>query len=321
MAQYQVDLTQLRRFGFLTLPNYSMIACSNALEACRMANYVAGADLYSWDILSLDGDPAPASSGLSLHPTTRLADVDALDVLFVCGGTNVRHAVNRRLKDSLRRTAHQGVPLGSLCTGSFALAEAGLLSGYRCAIHWENLPAIHEEFPEINFVEDLFAIDRDRFTCTGGIAPLDLMLTLIEARHGKDLAAQVSEQFIVERVREATDRQHVVTRARIGDLYPAVTKAAEMMENSIESPLQIAEIAKSAGVSPRQLERLFKHHLGTEPSAFYMSLRLDRARELLRQTALSVTDVGVACGFQSMSHFSVTYRSRFGHPPRAERAA
>jgi transcriptional regulator GlxA family with amidase domain len=314
-------LPPLSRFGFLTLPSYSMIACSNALEACRMANYVAGAELYSWTIVTLDGAPAQASNGLSLQPTAALAQARELDVLFVCGGVDIRHAVSRTLKDALRRVARGGTALGALCTGSFILAEAGLLAGRRCAIHWENLVAIREEFPDIDFVEDIFAIDGDRLTCTGGVAPLDMMLTLIEDRLGRDLAARVSAQFIVERVREGSDRQQALKNGRAGALAPAVRAAARAMEGAINAPLKLDEIARTAGVSSRQLERLFKRHLGTEPSQFYLSLRLDHARELLRQTALSVTEVGVACGFQSTSHFGATYSRRFGHTPSAERAA
>jgi transcriptional regulator GlxA family with amidase domain len=209
--------------------------------------------------------------------------------------------------------------LGALCTGSFILAEAGLLSGYRCAIHWENLPAIREEFPEIHFAEDLFSIDRDRFTCTGGVAPLDMMLTLIDARLGPERAGRVSDQFVVERVREGSDRQRAPLASRIAAAGPALARAAAMMADSIAVPLPLTEIARAAGISPRQLERLFKTHLGREPSTYYLSLRLDRARELLRQSSLSVTEIGVACGFQSMSHFSASYSRRFGHSPRGER--
>jgi transcriptional regulator GlxA family with amidase domain len=313
------DLASLRRFAFLTLPNYSMIACSNALEACRMANYVTGRQAYAWQVITLDGTPAPASNGLSLQPTAALADAAPFDVLFVCGGVDVRHAVSRPLKDALRRVARRGEVLGAFCTGSFALAEAGLLDGYRCAIHWENLAAIREEFPEIAFVEDLFVIDRDRLTCTGGVAPLDMMLALVDARLGGDLAAKVSDEFVVERIRPAGDPQHIPLQARIGPAHLAVTRVARIMEKNIERPLEIGAIVREAGLSERQVERLFRQHVGMTPSEYYMSARLARARELLRLTDMPVTEVGTAAGFTSPSHFSTAYRRRFGHAPRAER--
>lgn len=313
-------LAGLRRLAFLTLPNYSMITCANALEAARMANYVAGSAVYGWQVLTLDGAPAAASSGMTLTPTVALAAAAPFDILFVCGGIDVRHAVGRGLKEALRRLAREGAALGAFCTGSFALAEAGLLDGHRCAVHWENLAAIVEEFPAVEFVQDLFVIDRGRITCTGGVAPLDLMLTLIEARLGHDAAALVADQFMVERARPASDPQHVPLRARLGREHPAITRVVGLMERHVDQPLDLARLARRAGLSERQIERLFRQHLRRTPSDYYMSLRLERARELLRQTPMPVTDVGVATGFASASHFSTAYRRRFGHAPRAERA-
>jgi transcriptional regulator GlxA family with amidase domain len=319
MTRRATELSSLRRLAFLTLPNYSMIALSNALEACRMANYVGGSDAYTWQVVTLDGRPAMASNGLSLTPTVPLAALDGVDLLLVCGGVDVRHAVGKRLVTQLKALSLRGIALGALCTGTFALAEAGLLDGYRAAIHWENLSAVREEFPETGFVDDLFVIDRDRLTCTGGVAPLDMMLALIRARLGADLASRVSAQFIVERVREAGDRQ---SGAALHDGKPVgatLTRSVQLMREHIETPLDMGSLAGQVGISARQLERLFRRDFQQSPAKFYMSLRLERARELLRLSALSITEIGFACGFQSASHFSAAYSLRFGHPPRAER--
>ena len=202
-----MKLENLSRFGFLTLPSYSMIACANAIEALRMANRVAGTPAYAWQTVTLDGHPAAASNGLMLTPCAMLSAADRFDAVFVVGGVDVRNAVDRNVAAALRKLARDGVALGALCTGTFALAEARLLHGYRCAIHWENLSAIREEFPDVDFVEDMFCIDRDRITCTGGIAPLDLMLAIIQARLGRRVASQVSAQFLMERGRAADERQ------------------------------------------------------------------------------------------------------------------
>jgi len=319
MASATIDIAALRRFGFLTLPNYSQIATANAIEACRMANYVSGIDSYAWAVVTPDGTPAVASNGFTMTPTHSVADAGPFDCVFVCGGVDVRHAVDRRLLESLRRLDRQGVVLGALCTGTFALAEAGLLDDYRCAIHWENLAAIREEFPDVDFTDDLFVIDRDRLTCTGGIAPLDMMIAMIRARLGRDMAAKVTEQFIVDRVRGGEDRQ------RFPGPLPAtgqrvLADAARLMTENIETPLAMPEVADAIGISRRQLERLFKRHLGTSPADYYLNLRLTRARELLRLTAMPVTDIGLACGFQSSAHFSTAYKSQFGRPPRTERS-
>ncbi len=318
MARATLDLATLRRFGFLTLPNYSQIATANAIEACRMANYVTGNTAYDWAVVTPDGAPVAASNGYCLTPTLALAEAGRFDCVFVCGGVDVRHAVDRRMVDALRRLDRQGISLGSLCTGTFALAEAGLLDDYRCAIHWENLAAIREEFPEVAFVDDLFVIDRDRLTCTGGVAPLDMMLALIRARLGREVASKVSDQFIVERVRGASDHQH---RPRPLAGQRVLNQAAALMAENIETPMAMPEVAEALGVSRRQLERLFKRHLGTSPADYYLNLRLTRARELLRLTAMAVTDIGLACGFQSSAHFSTAYKSQFGRPPRTDRTA
>lgn len=312
------SLASLTRIGFLTLPNHSMIACANALEALRMANYASETELYSWRVVTLDGAPVPASNGLSLTPTVSLSEAGPLDLLMVCGGIDVRHSVAPGLEDALRRLARRGTALGALCTGSFVLADAGLLDFYRCAIHWENLPAIREEFPEIDFVEDAYVIDRDRLTCTGGVAPLEMMLELIAAQGGKALADKVSEQFILDRTaRVPGARREARPRRQLAD--PTLARAVRLMEGAIERPLAIAALAERLDVSARQLERLFRRHLGASPAAYQLGLRLERARELLRLSPLPVTDVGLACGFQSAAHFSTAYARRFGRSPREER--
>ncbi len=314
-------LEDLSRFGFLTLPSYSMIACANAIEALRMANRVIGQVVYTWQLVTLDGHPAAASNGLMLTPCAMLSAAERFDIVFVVGGIDVRNAVDRNIAAALRKLAHDGVALGALCTGSFALAEAHLLHGHRCAIHWENLQAIREEFPNIEFVEDFYCIDRDRITCTGGVAPLDLMLAVIQARLGRRVTAQVAAQFLIERGRAADERQPRQA-ASVSQTAPRrLTEAMRLIEEAIEAPRPIGEIARAVRISTRQLERLFQRHLGISPAAYAQATRLDRARALLRQTAMPVTDIGIACGFQSASHFSTAFRARFGHAPRAERHA
>jgi AraC family transcriptional regulator, glycine betaine-responsive activator len=314
-----MKLEELRRFGFLTLPSYSMIAAANAIEALRMANRVAGQSAYSWQVVTLDGHPTAASNGLMLTPCAMLSAAERFDVVFVVGGIDVRNAVDRNVTAALRKLAHSGVALGALCTGTFALAEAQLLHGYRCAIHWENLAAVREEFAGVDFVDDFFCIDRDRITCTGGIAPLDLMLTLIRARLGKRVAASVSAMFLLERNRSADERQPREIALTSGPTPRRLAEALRLIEQSVEQPMAISDVARAVALSTRQLERLFRQHLGVSPAAHASAMRLDRARALLRQTAMPVTDVGIACGFHSASHFSTAYRMRFGHAPRAER--
>jgi transcriptional regulator GlxA family with amidase domain len=315
-----VELAALGQFGFLTLPNYSLIACANAIEALRMANRVSARSAYRWQLLTMDGVAARASNGLSLQPTASLASASALDIVFVCGGVDIRRSTGRAVLAALRRLARAGVALGALCTGSFALAEAGLLSGYRCAIHWENLAAIREEFPQIQFLDDLYTIDRDRITCTGGIAPLDLMLTLIRARLGNVIADRIATQFIVERGRHASERQPLSPAISPRAAHERLEAAVRLIQNKLDERLRISAVAAQVGLSTRQLERLFKRHFGQTPAALWKRWRLERARTLLTQTAMPITDVSVACGFSTAAHFSTAYRHQFGRTPSNERS-
>ncbi len=307
------------KYAFLTLPNYSLIAVSNALEPLRMANRLTGREVYDWSIVSTSGQAVPSSSGMSLTPTMPLEKLGAVDILFVCAGVNVRDAVSAPLLTQLRRLADRRVPLGGLCTGGYALARAGLLDNFKATIHWENLSSLREEFPRVRISDQLFTIDRDRFTCSGGTAPLDLMLHLIQSKLGARLSQLVSEQFIVERVRKDTDRQYVPLRAQIGPASRGLIRVAQLMEENIEKPMSLDKIAKSTGLSRRQIERLFRRDLNCVPKRYYLEMRLRRARELLLQTAMPIMDITAACGFQSPPHFSKCYRSQFGHPPSAAR--
>jgi transcriptional regulator GlxA family with amidase domain len=307
------------KYAFLTLPNYSLIAVANALEPLRMANRLVGSEVYEWSVISVDGRAVDASSGLTLSPTHALEKLGPVDILFVCGGVNVRDAVSPGLLTALKRLADRRVPLGALCTGGYALAKAGLLDNFSATIHWENLSALREEFPRVRISDQLFTIDRDRFTCSGGTAPLDLMLNLIQVKLGPRISQLVSEQFIVDRVRKDTDRQYVPLRAQVGVSHRGLIRVAQLMEENIEKPLSLEKIAKTTGLSRRQIERLFKRDLNCVPKHYYLEMRLRRARELLLQTAMPIMDITTACGFQSPPHFSKCYRMQFGHPPSAER--
>jgi transcriptional regulator GlxA family with amidase domain len=309
------------KFAFLTLPRYSMIALSNAVEPLRMANKLTGQMVYEWSIVSLDGQPTAASNGLQLSPTLPLEQAGSLDILFVCGGVDVQDVVSPRILAALRRFAERRVPLGALCTGGYALAKAGLLDKYRATIHWENLSALREEFPRILLSDQLFTIDRDRFTCSGGVAPLDLMLNLVKTKLGARVSQLISEQFIVDRVRNDQDRQYVPLRAQVGVSHESLIKIAQLMQQNIEKPLSLDEIAAATGLSRRQIERLFKRHLDCVPKRYYLQMRLRRARELLLQTSMPIIDITTACGFQSAPHFSRCYRAQFGCPPSTERVS
>ena len=311
--------SSISRIGFLVLNEFTMIAFSSAVEVLRMANYASGQPLYSWSVFSVDGQPVSSSSGLPTAPMMTYEEAGPLDLVFVCGGTNVTRFVDDRVVRLLRRIAQDKVCLGGLCTGTYALVKSGLLDGYKATIHWENISALRESHTRVNFVDDLFIIDRDRLTCTGGTAPIDLMLTLVGARCGKTLVAQICDQFILERARDSKDRQHIPLAARLGRNHAALAEVAALMEANIEEPLSLDELAHLAGLSQRHVQRMFREALGCTPSQHYLELRLRRARELLLQTGMSITSITVACGFQSPCHFSKAYRALFGQSPSSDR--
>jgi transcriptional regulator GlxA family with amidase domain len=307
-------------FGFLQMPNYSMIAFSSAIEPLRMANRSAGRDLYRWTIYTIDGLPEKASNGLEITPDASIENANDIDILFVCGGADIGEAWSRKLQTALQRIAkRKHVKLGALCTGSYLLARAGLLDGYKCTIHWENIASLREEFPAVRVSDDLFMIDRDRITSAGGQASMDMMLKLIQERHGNDMVTQISEQFMCERIRSSDDRQRIPLHLALGSNQPKLTEAVTLMEANIEEPISLDELSAYVGISRRQLERLFQKHLNCVPTRYYLNLRLNRARLLLLQTSKSIVDIALACGFISAPHFSKCYRDLFGIPPRDER--
>ncbi|MEQ8398326.1 GlxA family transcriptional regulator [Thalassobaculum sp.] len=308
------------KIGFLLIRNFSMMAFTSAVEPLRSANRMSGRTLYEWRIISPDGKPVSASNGIEVVPHHAMAEVDREKILVVVTGIDVQRYEDERILGFMRRIARQGAIMGALCTGSHLLARAGLLDGRRCTIHWENLGGFTEDFPEIEVSSDLYEIDRDRFTCSGGTAALDMMLHLIGRQHGQTLANQVSEQFIHDRIREPHDHQRMELRARLGVSHPKLISVISEMELNLEEPLSQTDLAERAGLSTRQLERLFRKYLGATPTRYYLTLRLQRARQLLVQTSMSILSVALACGFVSASHFSKCYRECFGRTPRAERA-
>jgi len=308
------------RFAFLLVPNYSMIAVSTAIEPLRMANQVSNKKLYEWSVVTLDGNAVNASNGLLIQPDFSLDNSPSIDALFVCSGLKVSQAFSNPLKKALCKLTKQQTILGSLCTGAYLLARCGLLENYRCTLHWENIASMREEFPKIQLTDELYEIDRDRYTCAGGSAPLDMMLWLISRDHSKSLATEISEQFMCDRMRDHHDRQRIPLHLQLGPNQTKLTEAVTLMEANIEEPISLEELSRYVGVSRRQLERLFRKHLNCVPTRFYMNIRLKHARLLLLQTSKSIIDIALACGFVSAPHFSKCYRDYYGISPREERS-
>jgi transcriptional regulator GlxA family with amidase domain len=208
---------------------------------------------------------------------------------------------------------------GGVGAGVLWLAEAGALNGARAALPWSLYPDVDMRADQALLSPHLYEIDGARITSCGGAASIDFALTLVDLLFGATVQAQVKEILCVDRVRGPDERQRVALQARFGVLQPKLTEAVTLMEANIEEPLSTDDIAQLAGVSRRQLERLFKQYLGSLPSRYYLELRLQRARQLLRDTNHSIVQVGLMCGFSSGSHFSTAFGALFGNTPREER--
>ena len=287
-----------------------------------MANRIRRNDFYSWKTISETGNPVSASDGLCVNVDVGIEDetsMNDLDVVIICGGIRVERNSSKPVSRWLKAANQKGISLGAICTGSYILAEAGLLDGYRCSIHWENMAAMTDLFPNVAVSRSVFTIDRNRYTSSGGTTPVDMMLHLITAQCGADISAGVAEQFIYERIRRADDQQRVPLKHVIGHQSGKLVVAVELMEANIKEPISQEDLASYVGLSRRQLQRLFQRYLMCAPSRYYLQLRLQRARELLRQTGMRLVEISALTGFVSTSHFSKSYNAFFGHSPSAER--
>jgi transcriptional regulator GlxA family with amidase domain len=291
-----------------------------ALEPLRAANLISGRALYRWWHAAPQGEPVTASNGVAIIPDIGIGTERDADMLFVCAGGNPATFDDASVFAWLRRLARRGVTIGGISGGPYILARAGLLDGHRATLHWEHQPAFSEDFPEIEVTPSLFEIDGNRITCSGGISALDMMVALIEHDHGRELAAAVGDWFLHTHIREGFGPQRMDLRFRLGVTDEKLLRVLRQMETNIETPQSRAELARLAGVSVRQLERLFRRHLGRGMHQHYTSRRLERARQLLRETTLPILDVAVATGFSSSSQFARAYGRAFGEPPTRTRA-
>ena len=305
--------------ALILIPEFTMMPVTSVIEPLRLANRLSEKTLYRWTLHSMDGQPVAASSNILTMAHGDLETIAPDATIIVCAGLSVQQHTDKRLLAWLRKTARRGAVIGAVCTGAHILAEAGLLDGYRCTIHWENLPGFSEAFPEINATGGLFEIDEDRFTSAGGTTAIDMMLTMIASQHGPDLASAVAESILHSPIRHHSENQRMSLPARIGARHPKLVSIIEKMEENLEDPLSPSLLAKQADLSTRQLERLFRRYLDRSPKRYYLELRLKKARSLLLQTDLSVINVAMACGFSSPSHFSKCYRAFYGRTPYRER--
>ncbi len=304
--------------GFMLVPGFALMSFAAATEPFRAANLLAGQDLWRVRIFGESATIA-ASSGAPIPAEPLPRRTAGLSALFVVAGGGPADWHRPAIHRTLRRAASEGARLGGISGGSYLLAAAGLLTGRRFTIHWEHAAALREAFPGLVPERVRHVIDGDRLTCGGGIAPLDMMHALIAERMGSDFARRVADWFLHTEIGAGEGPQRASLAERHGVHHPGLAAVLETMESTVEAPLTRAKMAAIAGVSPRQLDRLFARHRGTTFRADYLRLRLDHADRLIRQSTLSLSEIAYATGFSSPSHFSRAYATRFGHSPSASR--
>ncbi len=310
-----------RRFVFVLLNQFTLLSFAAAIDCLRLANRMSGEPLYTWRLVGEGGGTVCCSTGTEFKLDGDLEELHRDDTVMLCGGPDVQSATTKRLLNWLRREARRGLIMGGLCTASFALAKAGLLDGKRATIHWENHDSFQEEFIEVELTKSVFVKDGNRWSTAGGTSSIDLFLQIIADHWGEELANAVADQQIYASIRTDQDTQRLSIPTRIGVRHPKLSRVIQAMEHNIEDPISPSILARDVGMSTRQLERLFRRYLNRSPKRYYMELRLQKARNLLMQTDMSVINVALACGFASPSHFSKCYRAHYDTTPYRERGA
>jgi len=318
MSEMDVHVDHLprpTRIGILPVADFAVMSYASTVEPLRAANLLAGRTLYEVVHIGPGGGTVPSSGAAVIPAEARVGDTLRLEMLFVVAGGDIGGHVDPALYRWLARLAREGVHLGGVSGGPVILARAGLMAGRRMTLHWEYAAALAEVSPDLALERTLYVIDRDRMTCAGGTAPLDMMHALIARQHGAHFARRVSDWFMHTEIRPPIGPQRGGLAERVGTHTRAILDAVEVMDSHIADPLDLGQLAQIAGLSSRQLNRLFVDQLGKPVMRYYRALRLTQAQSLLRNSALPLTQIALATGFANSSHFSRSYAAQFGQPP------
>ena len=308
-----------QRIGIFPVPGFAALSYAATVEPFRAANTLNRRQLYEVVNISRDGAPVPSSGAVQVAAQARIGAEGRLDCLFLVAGGDPLAFDDAGVLAWLARKARAGLVLGGVSGGPAILARAGLMTGRRMTVHWEHAEDLAERYPHLAIERALYVIDRDRLTCAGGTAPMDLVHALITRAHGAGFARRVSDWFMHTEIRAAKAPQRSGPVAQLGGGSPVLLAAAQAMEDHIADPLDLPQLARVAGISPRQLTRLFRARTGRAAMRHYREMRLDKARDLLRASTLTLTEIALATGFSDSAHFSRSFAARFGHPPSAER--
>jgi transcriptional regulator GlxA family with amidase domain len=302
------------RAGFLLLEHFSLPAFTQALDTIVTANLLRP-ELFSTKTFGLSEGEVVSDLGLVIRPDARLdpVEIHALDLLVVCGGYRTALKADEALTGLLCDAAEQGVTLAGIWNGAWFLGQAGLLDGYRCAIHPEHRPALAEIARLSQVTSEAYVVDRDRLTASSPTGAFYMALEWIRGLHDKALTDGIEDILAFE----ASRYRRIKPTLNVSVSGP-LREVVNLMDANLEEPLEMEALCLYAGRSRRQIERLFKEQLGTTPQRYFMDLRITEARRLLQHTTLTIVEVSVACGFVSPSHFSKCYSAYFGYRPSRE---
>lgn len=305
----------------IVTPSFNLAATTGFLDVFRAVNYLAGRPCFDWTVASLDGGAVIASDAISIQ-TVPMVEVQSsrFDYVVVSSSWTPERYRSARMLAALNRWSKGGSTMGALDTGAFILAEAGLLEGQRATVHYEHWDSFREKYPGVTLSEELFTFSERQFTCCGGLAASDAALHIVAQVFGPQVSQSAARYLFCDRIRPEASLQNPSSPAGSGDTPSGVVRRAiAVMEKHTDVALTIPEICKRLNVSHRHLDRLFKQFIGRTPALHYRDIRLDRARGLVTQTDLPLSEIAVASGFSSQVHFSTSYRKRFGLPPSADR--
>lgn len=300
---------------FVLVPDFTMLAFTSALEPFRVANQLAGKPLFLWRTHSACGQPVASSGGITVAVDAPLPTEAPPGYVLICGGVTPERTMTRALADWARRQWRMGRVVGGLCTGAYALARAGILQGRRFTLHWENISGFKETFPELEPARQVYCIEDRVVTCAGGVAAADLALQLINDHFGSALGQEVMNMCLLTQRRQGGEQQITSLAARLRTRNPRVIRATSFLQSRFEDGFDLVACAQHAGVTQRQLQRLFSQHLNMSPLEYWNDMRLCHGRALLAETDMTVLEVAVACGYGSASHFSKSFRKKFNISP------
>lgn len=314
------------RLVILLLPEFSQLSLSSFLDPLRLANSISGRSFFEWAVASSDGMPVECASGISVAVGKDFAGVASdlrragrADLIVVCAGDRVEKQASASLVNLLRLSRRRKVPISALGTATWLLAASGMLDDTACTIHWPKQAALVETFGRLRVTNKLFVRDGDLVTCAGEFASFDLAMELISEHLGRDNASAVCRHTTASQWRSGSDRQWSCGSEYAG-LSSKLAEVVRLMDQHIDDPLSLGDMATCVGLSRRQVERLFARYVSCSPMRYYLRLRLDRAKRLIEQTDMPLLEIAVACGFTSASHFSKCFREAFGRAPSACRA-